>query len=178
MQGRVRVQSCSVQERARVPAEMQVQVQVYAQTPAETQASAQHGFGTVAMRSDESGRGQTRSYERRGGAAMGDKADLLQGTLDLLILRTLLLGPLHGWGIAKRIEQLSGEVLSIGQGSLYPALYRLEDRGWVTSEWGRSPEGRRAKFYTLTPAGRRRLQEEEASWRLFVGAVEQVLQAT
>lgn len=109
---------------------------------------------------------------------MGDKADLLQGTLDLLILKTLALGPLHGWGIAKRIQQLSEDVLSVGQGSLYPALYRLEDRGWITSEWGTSPEGRRAKFYTLTPEGRRRFVEEQASWRLFAGAVEQVLQAT
>ena len=109
---------------------------------------------------------------------MGDKADLLQGTLDLLILKTLLLEPLHGWGISKRIRQLSDDVLEIGQGSLYPALYRLEDRGWIAAEWGTSPEGRRAKFYWLTAEGRRRFAAERASWRLFSGAVEQVLQAT
>ena len=109
---------------------------------------------------------------------MGDKADLLQGTLDLLILKTLLLEPLHGWGISKRIRQLSDDVLTIGQGSLYPALYRLEEKGWVTAEWGTSPEGRRAKFYTLAPAGRKQLAAESANWRLFAGAVEQVLQAT
>lgn len=108
---------------------------------------------------------------------MGSKADLLQGSLDLLILKVLVLGPLHGWGISKRISQFSGEVLDVGQGSLYPALYRLEDRGWITSEWGTSPEGRRAKSYTLTPAGRRHFAEEEAGWRLFSGAVEQILQA-
>lgn len=109
---------------------------------------------------------------------VGDKANLLQGTLDLLILKTLLLGRLHGWGISKRICQLSDDVLEVGQGSLYPALYRLEDRGWITSEWGIGPEGRRAKFYTLTPAGRRHFAEERANWRLFAGAVEQILQAT
>jgi len=106
------------------------------------------------------------------------RADLLQGTLDLLILKTLALGPLHGWGISKRIRQLSSEVLQIGQGSLYPALYRLEDRDWITAEWGISPEGRRAKFYRLTAAGRRQLSTETESWRLFSLAVNHVLQAT
>jgi transcriptional regulator len=109
---------------------------------------------------------------------VGDKADLLQGTLDLLILKTLVLGRLHGWGISKRIRQLSEDVLEIGQGSLYPALYRLEDRGWIAAEWGASPEGRRVKFYTLTPEGRRQFAEERAIWKLFAGAVEQILQAT
>ncbi len=109
---------------------------------------------------------------------MADKADLLQGTLDLLILKTLVLQPLHGWGISKRIRQLSKDVLEIGQGSLYPALYRLEDRGWIEAEWGASPEGRRVKFYTLTPEGRRRFADERASWRLFSVAVEQILRAT
>ena len=109
---------------------------------------------------------------------MGDRTDLLQGTLDLLVLKTLLLGPLHGWGISKRIGQLSEDVLAVGQGSLYPALYRLEDRGWITAEWGTSPEGRRAKFYSLTPAGKRRFAEERSQWRLFAGAVELILQAT
>ncbi|MBW3552462.1 MAG: PadR family transcriptional regulator [Gemmatimonadetes bacterium] len=109
---------------------------------------------------------------------MTDRADLLQGTLDLLILKSLVAGPVHGWGISKRIRQLSEGVLEVGQGSLYPALYRLADRGWVTAEWGESAGGRRAKFYTLTAVGRRRLEEERASWRLFSGAVEQVLEAT
>ncbi len=109
---------------------------------------------------------------------MADRADLLQGTLDLLILKTLVLGPLHGWGLSRRIRQLSDEVLQVNQGSLYPALYRLEDRGWITSEWGVSPEGRRAKFYTLTAEGRRQFQEQRAGWRLFSAAVEQVLGAT
>ena len=106
------------------------------------------------------------------------KSDLLQGTLDLLILKTLSLGPLHGWGIAKRIQQLSTDALQIGQGSLYPALYRLEDRGLVASSWGISPEGRRAKFYTLTPPGRRRFAQETKSWIAFSGALNQVLDAT
>ena len=109
---------------------------------------------------------------------MGDRTDLLQGTLDLLILKTLLLGPLHGWGISKRIRQLSEEVLEVGQGSLYPALYRLEERGWIAAEWGLSAEGRRAKFYTLTPEGRHQFAEERMNWQLFAGAVEQILQAT
>ena len=106
------------------------------------------------------------------------RSDLLQGTLDLLILKTLTLEPLHGWGIAKRIQQLSAEVLRVGQGSLYPALYRLEDRGWIKAAWGISPEGRKAKFYQLTPAGRRQLVAETEGWRLFSGAMNQVLQAT
>ena len=108
---------------------------------------------------------------------MKGEADLLQGTLNLLILRTLSLGPRHGWGISKRIREVSEEVLSVGQGSLYPALYRLEEQGWIASEWGVSPEGRRAKFYSLTPAGEKRLAAESASWRLFSRAVELVLHA-
>ena len=109
---------------------------------------------------------------------MSDRADLLQGTLDLLVLKSLVLGPLHGWGISKRIRQLSSEVLQVNQGSLYPALYRLEDRGLISAEWGVSPEGRRAKFYTLTADGRRAFAAEKAGWRHFAAAVEQVLQAT
>jgi transcriptional regulator len=105
------------------------------------------------------------------------KADLLQGTLDLLILKALTLGSLHGWGISKRIGQMSEEVLEINQGSLYPALHRLEDRGLVSSEWGVSDEGRRAKFYTLTDAGRAQFAREERSWSVFSAAVQQVLQA-
>ncbi|HTR78351.1 MAG TPA: PadR family transcriptional regulator [Gemmatimonadaceae bacterium] len=109
---------------------------------------------------------------------MSDRADLLQGTLDLLILKTLLFGPLHGWGISKRLRQLSGDVLDVGQGSLYPALYRIEERGWVSAEWGTSPEGRRAKFYALTALGRRQFAAERAEWRVFATAVDQVLEAT
>lgn len=109
---------------------------------------------------------------------MPSRADLLQGTLDLLILKALVLGPLHGWGISKRLRQISGDVLEVGQGSLYPALYRLEDRGWVTTEWGTSDEGRRAKFYTLTSAGRRQLAVERSYWRRFSAAVDEVLSAT
>ena len=109
---------------------------------------------------------------------MVTRADLLQGTLDLLILKTLVLGSLHGWGISKRLRQLSGDVLEVGQGSLYPALYRLEDRGWVTSEWHTSDVGRRAKFYTLTADGRRQLTVERSHWRRFSAAVDEVLSAT
>lgn len=109
---------------------------------------------------------------------MPTRADLLQGTLDLLILKALILGPLHGWGITKRLRQISGDVLEVGQGSLYPALYRLEDRGWVTAVWGTSDEGRRAKVYTLTPDGRRQLTIERSYWRRFSAAVDEVLAAT
>ena len=109
---------------------------------------------------------------------MPDRADLLQGTLDLLILKALVLAPLHGWGISKRIRELSSDVLQVNQGSLYPALYRLEDRGLVRSSWGISPDGRRAKFYALTAAGKKRFGEEKANWRLFTSAVEQILNAT
>ena len=105
-------------------------------------------------------------------------ADLLQGTLNLLILKTLALGPLHGWGISKRIRQMSEEVLQVNQGSLYPALYRLEEQGWIQAEWGVSPEGRRAKFYSMTPAGETELARQRASWRLFSRAVDLVLRAT
>jgi PadR family transcriptional regulator PadR len=107
---------------------------------------------------------------------MTDRADLLQGTLDLLILKTLALGPLHGWGISKRIRERSRDVLQVNQGSLYPALYRLEDRGWIESEWGISPEGRRAKFYRLTDAGREQFAAERTQWRTFAAAVDAVLQ--
>ena len=109
---------------------------------------------------------------------MATRADLLQGTLDLLILKALVLGSLHGWGISKRITDLSRDVLAVGQGSLYPALYRLEDHGWISAEWGLSPEGRRAKFYTLTAAGKRQLAAERSQWRRFSTAVEDILAAT
>ena len=109
---------------------------------------------------------------------MSDRADLLQGSLDLLILKTLALEPMHGWGISKRIRQLSDEVLQVNQGSLYPALYRLEEKGWIEAQPGTSPEGRRVKLYSLTVRGRRQLTEERDGWRLFAGAVERVLAAT
>jgi transcriptional regulator len=106
------------------------------------------------------------------------KAELLQGTLDLLILKSLSLGALHGYGIIQRIRQLSGEMLTVEQGSLYPALYRIEQRGWVSSKWGTNETGRKAKFYTLTKAGRRQLSEEEKSWDLLSLAIAKVRQAT
>jgi PadR family transcriptional regulator, regulatory protein PadR len=109
---------------------------------------------------------------------MNRQTELLQGTLNLLILRTLALAPRHGWGISKRIRQMSDELLHVQQGSLYPALYRLEEQGWIASEWGISPEGRRAKFYTLTATGRRQLAQEQASWRTFSRAVELVLESS
>jgi transcriptional regulator len=108
---------------------------------------------------------------------VAERADLLQGTLDLLILKSLLPGPLHGWGISRRIRDMSSDVLQVHQGSLYPALYRLEDRGVIRAHWGSSPEGRRARIYQLTPAGRRQFAAERAGWRLFATAVEQVLAA-
>jgi PadR family transcriptional regulator, regulatory protein PadR len=110
--------------------------------------------------------------------AMSERADLLQGTLDLLILKSLRLSPLHGWGISKRIRELSSDVLQVNQGSLYPALYRLEDRGLVTAEWGLSEEGRRARLYHLTAAGRKQIVREQHDWRRFVAAIEQVIAGT
>ena len=103
------------------------------------------------------------------------RADVLQGTLDLLILRTLALEPLHGWGISKRIRQLSGDVLEVNQGSLYPALYRLRDRGLIRSRWDISEDDRRVKVYELTAAGRAALAVERDRWRVFAGAMERVL---
>ena len=108
---------------------------------------------------------------------MAERTDLLQGTLDLLILKSLIFGPLHGWGISKGIRQVSDDVLQINQRSLYHAHYRLEDREWVSAKWGVSPDGRRAKFYTLTAEGRRQLADERTEWRPFAVAIEQVLQA-
>jgi PadR family transcriptional regulator, regulatory protein PadR len=104
-----------------------------------------------------------------------EKEDLLQGTLDLLVLRTLAIEPQHGWGIAQRIEQVSRDVLSVTQGSLYPALYRLEEQGAIAAEWGISENHRRAKFYHLTRSGKRRLERETESWERFVEAVARVL---
>ena len=104
------------------------------------------------------------------------KADLLQGTLDMLILKALSAGPVHGYGVGQRIQQLAEDMLRVEEGSLYPALYRLEERGLVRSEWGKSENNRRARFYTLTPAGRRRLGVEQENWRLLVLAVGKVMQ--
>ncbi len=110
---------------------------------------------------------------------MGDsKSDLLQGTLDLLILKTLALGPQHGFGVSQRIQQVSKEVFQINQGSLYPALHRLEQRGWITSEWGESDNNRRAKFYSLTRTGRKQLEEEQKSWAKITAAVDRILEMT
>lgn len=107
------------------------------------------------------------------------RADLLQGTLEMLILKTLYIGePLHGWGVALRIQQLSDEVLQLNQGSLYPALHRLEEKAWIRSSWGTSDNNRRAKFYRLTTLGRRHLEQEQRQWNLFAGAVQQIMQAT
>jgi PadR family transcriptional regulator PadR len=104
--------------------------------------------------------------------------DLLQGTLDLLILKTLSWGPAHGYAVARWIQQLTAELLQVGEGSLYPALHRLEERGWVDSEWRLSEHNRRAKFYRLTTKGRQRLGTETAMWMQFVEAVGRVLRAT
>jgi PadR family transcriptional regulator PadR len=98
--------------------------------------------------------------------------DVLRGTLDLLVLKTLTLEPMHGWGISQRIEQLSRGTLDVHQGSLYPALQRLEQKGWIDSEWRTTENNRRAKYYRLTGAGRRALGDEAASWRRYVAAVE------
>ena len=104
--------------------------------------------------------------------------DLVQGTLDLLILKSLALEPMHGWAIAKRIRQLSNDVLTVQQGSLYPALHRLEHQGWVSAEWGVSEQNRRAKFYALTRAGRRQLTRESASWERLAAAITLVVRTS
>ena len=104
------------------------------------------------------------------------KLDLLQGTLDLLILKTLALGPQHGWGISQRIQQISENVLRVNQGSLYPALQRLDTAGWIESEWGASENNRQAKFYALTTDGRKQLEHETANWERMAGAVARVLE--
>ena len=104
--------------------------------------------------------------------------DVLQGTLDLLILKALSLEPMHGWGVSQRIQQISRDVLQVNQGSLYPSLHRLEDRGWITAEWGISENNRRAKFYQITAEGRRQLAAEMEGWQRYALAVQRVLQAT
>ncbi len=103
------------------------------------------------------------------------KADLLQGTLDLLILKALQHEPMHGFGVALRIQQMSKEMLTVEQGSLYPALYRLEDQGWIKSEWGVSENNRKAKFYSLTTSGKKQLQTEQQSWAKLSTAINLVL---
>ena len=108
----------------------------------------------------------------------GPSNDVLRGTLDLLILKTLSLEPMHGWAIAQRLEQLTKEALRVGQGSLYPALQRLEEKGWVESDWRATDQNRRAKYYELTPAGRRALGAEAANWHRYVDMVELILRTT
>jgi len=107
---------------------------------------------------------------------MNPKADLLQGTLDLLILKTLALEPMHGWGISQRIQQMSQDVLQVQQGSLYPALHRLERRDWIDAEWGDSDNNRKAKFYRLTRAGRKQLEVETSNWVRLSAAVRQIVE--
>ena len=105
-----------------------------------------------------------------------EKSDLLQGTLDLLVLKTLALGPMHGYGVAKRIQQISEDVLQVNQGSLYPALLRLQQNGWISAEWGASEKNRRAKYYSLTPTGRKQLVAETENWERLAAAVFRLLQ--
>jgi transcriptional regulator len=109
---------------------------------------------------------------------VGKPTDLVQGTLDLLILKTIALEPMHGWGIAQRIRQVSKEVLQVNQGALYPALHRLEQSGWIRAKWGESDNNRRAKFYSLTAAGQRYLDQEEANWQRLSAAIGLVLETS
>jgi PadR family transcriptional regulator PadR len=109
---------------------------------------------------------------------MGKPSDLVQGTLDLLILKTISLEPKHGWAIAKRIQQISGEVLQVQQGSLYPALHRLEQRGWIKAKWRESETGRKAKFYSLTDAGRAQLEKEAENWNRLSAAINLVVETS
>jgi PadR family transcriptional regulator PadR len=106
---------------------------------------------------------------------MSKPTDLVQGTLDLLILKTVTLAPMHGWAIAQQIRQVSGNVLQVNQGALYPALHRLEQQGWIQAEWGESENNRRAKYYSLTKAGKKYLQKEEANWERLSAAIGLVL---
>ncbi len=109
---------------------------------------------------------------------MGKPTDLVQGTLDLLILKTVALEPMHGWGIAQRIRQVSKEVLQVNQGALYPALHRLEQSGWIKAKWAESENNRRAKYYSLTTAGRKYLDQEQANWQRLSTAIGLVLETT
>ena len=108
---------------------------------------------------------------------MSKPTDLVQGTLDLLILKTIALEPMHGWAIAQRIRQMSNEVLQVGQGALYPSLHKLEQNGWITSEWAVSENNRRAKYYTLTKAGRKALEQEAAQWERLSVAISLIVRA-
>ena len=106
-----------------------------------------------------------------------NKSEVLQGTLDLLVLKTLdTIGPMHGWGISRRIQQVSGNALQLTQGTIYPALLRLEQRGWVAAEWGVSDQNRKARFYSLTGAGRRQLRRETENWERMMGIINRVLE--
>jgi PadR family transcriptional regulator PadR len=120
-----------------------------------------------------------RRFEARSKEVVVAKArtELLQGTLDMLILKTLALGPMHGWGISQRIAQISEDVLQVYQGSLYPALQRLETAGWIDSEWGASDNNRQARFYRLTRKGQKQLRDETANWERMTGAVAKILSA-
>jgi transcriptional regulator len=109
---------------------------------------------------------------------MSKPTDLVQGTLDLLILKTLALEPMHGWGIAQRIRQVSKDVLQVNQGALYPALHRLEQSAWIKAKWGESENNRHAKLYSLTPAGRKYLESEQANWERLSAAIGLVLETT
>ncbi len=109
---------------------------------------------------------------------MSDQTDVIQGTLDLLILKTIALAPMHGWAIAQRIQQISDDLLRVQQGSLYPALHRLEHQGWITAEWGASENNRRARYYVLTSAGRKQLAVEMSKWARLSAGVNLVLQRT
>src|SRR5262252_9532314 len=106
------------------------------------------------------------------------KSDLLQGTLDLLVLKVLQPEPMHGWGISQRIQQVSQDVLQVNQGSLYPALHRLETRGWIRSKWGASEANRKAKYYELTAAGRKQLASERSEWQRYASAIARILEET
>jgi PadR family transcriptional regulator, regulatory protein PadR len=112
-----------------------------------------------------------------GKAPEAARTDLLQGTLDMLVLRVLRSGDMHGWGIADRIQIVSKDVLSVGEGSLYPALYRLQARGWIESEWGQSDNNRRAKYYRLTKAGRKQLDVEQESWERISVAIAEIMRS-
>ncbi len=106
---------------------------------------------------------------------MSKPTDLVQGTLDLLVLKVIAIEPMHGWAIAQRIRQMSGEVLQVGQGALYPALHKLEQNGWISAKWAVSENNRRAKYYTLTKAGRKLLEQETAQWERLSAAISQVV---
>jgi transcriptional regulator len=132
----------------------------------------EHGLIMLSLTFDRGGRNSVVEYR---GEDMPTSTELLQGTLDLLILQTLATGEMHGWGVAQRIQQMSKDVLRIGQGSLYPALHRLEYKGWIRADWGNSEKNRRAKYYSLTRAGEKRLETELKDWDRLSAAVASVL---